>query len=333
MKAEDLYKRENGGIRCLVCERRCFIDEQKRGICGNYTNIDNKLFHIGYGKLSAIESRPIEIKPFFHYYPNTTALTFSGFGCNFYCPWCQNHHLSFSKPKKDIPSVSAEELVNMAIMKGDRGLCASFNEPATLYTYLLDVFELAKERDLYGCLVTNGYFTLRSIEKLIESGASGFSIDVKGCPKMKVLSTIEHRKVFRNAKRALDLNAHVEMVFLVVTNTNDFENCYRWIFNMHSKILGDNVPLHINRYYPMNYWHEPSTPVKTLLKLKEIAQREYNLNYVYIGNIGSVEHESTYCPKCGKKLIIRAGFRVIKWDLTKDNRCPRCGERIPIYSP
>ncbi|RKX48337.1 MAG: radical SAM protein [Thermotogae bacterium] len=330
MKVEWLYEKHNKGIRCLVCERRCLIEEGKRGLCRNYANLKGKLVHIGYGKLSAVESRPIEIKPFFHYYPNSTALTFSGFGCNFYCPWCQNYHLSFSDIPEWIKEISSEELVTLALRNKDRGLCASFNEPTTLYTYLLDVFELGKEKGLYCCLVTNGYFTIKALRSLIESGASGFSIDIKGCPEMKVLGTVDHKKVFRNAREAINLGAHVEMVYLVVPNTNDFEECYRWIFNMHSKMLGEDVPLHINRYYPMNYWKEPPTPVEKLLKLKEIAQEEYNLNYVYVGNIGSIKHETTYCPKCGKKLIIRSGYRVLEWDL-KGNKCPRCGEKIPIY--
>ncbi|NJE11939.1 radical SAM protein [Thermococcus sp. LS2] len=331
MKIEELYQKEGNKIRCLVCERQCLIAEGKGGVCKNYANLDGKLIHVGYGKLSAVESRPIEIKPFFHYYPNSTALTFSGFGCNFYCPWCQNYHLSFSGPPQELGAISPQELVDLALRAGDEGLCASFNEPATLYSYLLDVFELGKERGLYGCLVTNGYFTIKALKRLIESGVSGFSIDIKGCPEMKVLTTIDHKKVFRNAKKALDLNAHVEMVYLVVTNANDFKECYSWIFKMHSEMLGENVPLHINRYYPMNYWREKPTSVRTLLALKEIAQKEYNINYVYVGNIGSIDHETTYCPKCGKKLIIRFGYRVVEWNLTKDNRCPRCGEKIPIY--
>ncbi|KPU63394.1 radical SAM protein [Thermococcus sp. EP1] len=331
MKIEPLHEREDEKIKCLVCERKCVLSPNKTGLCKNYINIDGKLLHIGYGKLSAIESRPIEIKPFFHYYPNSTALTFSGFGCNFYCPWCQNYHLSFSDLPQNPKETSPEELVELALRKGDNGLCASFNEPTTLYTYLLDVFALGKKKGLYNCLVTNGYFTHRALRRLIENGASGFSIDIKGCPKMKVLGTIDNKNVFRNAREAIKLGAHVEMVYLVVTNTNDFEECYRWIFKKHMELLGEDTPLHINRYYPMNYWREKETPVERLLMLKEVAQREYNLNYVYIGNIGSIKHETTYCPKCGEKLIIRSAYRVLTWRLTKDNKCPKCGTKIPIY--
>jgi len=331
MRVEELSAKEGDGIRCLVCEMRCLLSEGSRGVCKNYKNIDSKLIHLGYGKLSVVESRAIELKPFFHYYPNTSALTFSGFSCNFYCPWCQNYHLSFSDLPEELPEVSPEELVRIAMKRGDDGLCASFNEPATLYSYLLDVFEIGERRDLYCCIVTNGYFTERAIENLIESGASGFSIDIKGCPGMRVLKKIDHRKIFRNARRALDLGAHVEMVYLVVTHANDSEECSRWILGMHSDYLGENIPLHINRYYPANRWKKPATTVEKLLVFKEIAQKEYNINYVYVGNIGSVEHESTFCANCKKRVIARAHHRVVEWKITEEGRCPNCGERIPIY--
>ena len=331
MKAEALYEKTGDAVECLVCERRCLLKEGQTGLCRNYANLNGRLVHTGYGKLSAVESRPIEIKPLFHYYPNSTALTFSGFGCNFYCPWCQNHHLSFAFPPEGLREVPPEELVSLALRKGDNGLCASFNEPATLYTYLLDVFELGRRKGLYGCVVTNGYFTTRALRNLVEAGVTGFSIDIKGCPGMRVLTTVDHGKVFRNARLALDLNAHVEMVYLVVTGANDFEGCWRWIFERHSDVLGEDVPLHINRYYPMHHWRKPSTPVGLLMKLREIAMKEYNINYAYVGNIGSAEAETTYCPGCGAKLIVRHNARVVLWNLTRDGSCPRCGRKIPVY--
>ena len=208
-----LYERTSGkAVKCLVCERRCVIGSGSRGACGNYVNRDGELLHVGYGKLGAVESRPIEIKPLFHYWPNSTALTFSGWGCNFYCPWCQNNFLSFRHPRDDDPYVPPENLVQKAIEAGDQGLCASFNEPTTLFDYLIDVFSLGKEKGLYGSIVTNGYLTPKAIEMLIEAGVDGWSIDIKGCPTMRVLSYIDHEKVFRNAKLVKDLGGHVEMV-------------------------------------------------------------------------------------------------------------------------
>ncbi len=312
---------------CEVCERRCKIKEGATGVCGNYSCINGKLYHVGWGRLSAIESRPIEIKPLFHYWPNSTALTFSGWGCNFYCPWCQNWPLSFSRPRGEV--IPPERLIKLA--ENDEGLCASFNEPATLFDYLLDLAPLAKEKGKYLSLVTNAYFTEKAMKMLLEAGWDGWSVDIKGCPKAKrALRTVDHEKVFRNAKIALDNNAHVEMVYLVVTGYN--EECYDWIVKKHLDYLGEDVPLHINRYYPANIWREPPTPISLLMKIREYAIKE-GIKFVYVGNVGDPELETTRCPKCGKVLIRRFGYRVTHWALDFVNgkyRCPRCGEVIPI---
>jgi len=329
MVKASLYEKTGEDVVCLVCERTCRIRPNLYGVCGNYQNIGGELFHAGYGILSAIESRPIEIKPLFHYWPNSTALTFSGYGCNFYCPWCQNSHISFSKPPIGAKPTPPETLVEMALRNRDEGLCASFNEPATLFDYLLDVFELGSKRGLYGTLVTNGYFTERAIEMLIGAGADGFSIDIKGCPSARgALTTIDHLKVFRNARKILDLGGHVEMVYLVVTGYNDSRECAEWILEKHLEYLGPETPIHINRYYPANYWKEPPTPLSKLLEFRDMALK-MGITYVYVGNIGVPELESTFCPGCGKCLITRHLHRVIHYRLD-DGRCPRCGRKIMI---
>ncbi|MCX8184938.1 MAG: radical SAM protein [Sulfolobales archaeon] len=334
MKEARLYEVAGDGlVKCLTCEKTCLILPGRRGSCGNYYNIDGRLTHLGYGKLSAIESRPIEIKPLFHYWPNSTALTYSTWGCNFYCPWCQNYHLSFTHPSGSESIVAPERLVEIAIRRGDEGLSASFNEPTVNFDYVVDASEIARKRGLYSMVVTNNYFTERALRLLVESGVDGFSADIKGCPSMKkALVGVDHFKVFQNAKLALDLGAHVEMVYLVVTNTNDFEECYEWIIDNHLKYLESSTPLHVNRYYPIHRWREPQTPLEELLKIREEAVRA-GVEFVYIGNTDVAEFESTKCPSCGKMLIERSSYRVTYFNLDKAGnkyRCSRCGREIPL---
>jgi len=319
--------------RCLVCERKCVMPSGVTGACGNYVNVNGVIYHRGYGRLSAVESRPIEIKPLFHYWPGSTALTYSNYGCNFYCPWCQNDHLSFKKPTGSEECIPPEKLVEMAVISGDEGLSASFNEPITNLDYVIDVTEIATKHGLYSMMVTNMYFTTKSLKAVIEAGVDGFSADIKGCPKMsKALVGINHDVVFRNAKMALDLGAHVEIIYLVVTNTNDFEECYEWIIDNHLKHLGPDVPLHVNRYYPAHRWREPPTPIDKLKAIRDYAVKQ-GLKYVYVGNLWDPELESTKCPKCGKLVIYRHSYRLIKSSLELSGgryRCKKCGEIIPI---
>lgn len=319
---------KRGIIICNICERRCHIPPNFSGLCGNYVNFNECLYDIGYGQLSAIESRPIEIKPLFHFYPNSTALTFSGWGCNFHCPWCQNYHLSMVRPLPKAKIVTPEEVVNLAIKKRDDGLCASFNEPTIHLTFLLDSFELARKEGLYNTMVSNGYMTKNVINALIKSGIDGLNIDIKGCPKShkQELRGINPDIIFRNAKIFLNNNIHVEMVFLVVTDYNDDPECIKWILNKHIDVLGPDVPLHINRYYPAYKYGKPATKLNTLLSTYEMA-RELGIKYVYVGNIWDPKYETTYCPRCNMPLIIRMNYRVVELRLDGD-RCRRCGEKI-----
>ena len=334
LKRARLYEHAGGQrVRCLVCERRCLIPSGGVGVCGNYLNLSGTLHHLGYGRISAAESRPIEIKPLFHYWPNSTALTFSNWGCNFYCPWCQNHHISFRRPSWEDLVVQPTELVKQALRVGDRGLCASFNEPTTLFDYLLDVFQEGKENGLYATMVTNCYLTLKALEELVDVGVDGWSIDIKNMPRrVGVLSNINHELVFRNARRILDMGGHVEMVYLLVTDVNDDEECLNWIISNHLNKLGPEIPLHINRYYPAHKWRSPPTSIVKLKAFSEKARRE-GVEYVYVGNTGNPEDEATKCPECRKTLIYRISYRVVYFRLDKMGdkyRCPRCGKIIPI---
>lgn len=82
-----LYESLSGGIaRCGVCERRCIIEQGKIGFCKTRMNIEGRLFVLTYGDISAMSENPIEKKPFFNFWPGTTALTVGSYGCNFSCP-------------------------------------------------------------------------------------------------------------------------------------------------------------------------------------------------------------------------------------------------------
>jgi len=324
---------DGGRVRCEVCEHRCRILPGSRGACGNYVNIGGELFHLGYGRLSAVESRPIELKPLFHYWPNSTALTFSGYGCNFHCAWCQNYHLSFTLPREEQAVLPPGELVELAVRSGDEGLSASFNEPAVSFDYLIDAAEYASKAGLYFMVVTNGYFTERAVRMLLELGVDGWSISVKGCRGMgRALRNIDFEVPFRNARIVREGGGHVEIIYLVVTNTNDYEECYGWIIEKHLSYLGEETPLHINRYFPAYAWREPPTPVSKLLEIHGEAKRA-GVKYVYVGNLHEPRFETTYCPNCGKPVVVRSGYRVVDWGLEKRNgswRCRFCGYPIPV---
>jgi len=328
-----LYRKlRNDKVRCTLCERRCVIQPAQKGVCKTRMNIDGRLYTLVYGDLSAIESRPIEIKPFFHYWPGSTALTFSTWSCNFDCVWCQNHHLSKTEPDPfKSTSVSQEKIVDMALNSGDEGLCASFQEPTVLTEWVPPLFKMGYERGLYCCYVSNGYMTLEALRLLKESGMDGLKIDVKGDREtyQKYCGGADVDKVWRNAHEAKKLGFHVEIVNLVVTDVNDDEECLRWVVKNHLKAVGPETPLHFTRYYPAYRFYNPPTKVETLEKAYAMA-KEAGVLYSYLGNVQGHDCENTRCPNCGEMLITRMGYAVLRYRVTDDKRCPKCGNPIPV---
>ncbi|MFN4133926.1 MAG: radical SAM protein, partial [Candidatus Hadarchaeales archaeon] len=285
-----------------------------------------------YGDISAMESRPIEIKPFFHYWPGSSALTFSTWSCDFNCVWCQNHHLSRTEPEPSKSNfIPPEKVVELAIRAGDKGLCASFQEPTLLTEWALDVFKLGKKRGLYCCYVSNGYMTLEALKALADVGLDGLKIDVKGDGETyrKFCGGADVEKVWRNAREAKGLGLHVEIVNLVVTGVNDSEQCIGWVIQKHLQTVGSETPLHFTRYHPAYKFSNPPTPVETLERAYRMA-REAGILYPYLGNVPGHPFENTYCPKCRRELIRRLHHSLVSSDLTHDKRCPACGEPIPI---
>ncbi|MEM4576565.1 MAG: radical SAM protein [Candidatus Nezhaarchaeales archaeon] len=301
------------------------------GYCGTRFNFNN-IYTATYGNLSAIESRPIEIKPFFHYWPGSTALTFSTWSCNFDCPWCQNYHLSRSRPIPQAATyVSTKSLVKMAAENNDQGLCASFNEPTMLFEYCVDTFSLAKSRGLYCSFVSNGFMTCEALDMLAKAGLDGIKIDVKGDEDVyeKYLGVKGASLVWRNVKKAIEMGLHVEVVFLIVNGVNDDEPCILDVIENHLKYAGPEVPLHFTRYFPTYKFRNPPTPVEVIDRAYQVAKK-MGVLYPYVGNVPNHPGYHTYCPSCGEPVIKRSQLGIHEVKLTRDNKCMYCKNPIPI---
>jgi len=328
-----LYEKlKNDKVRCLLCERRCIIPPGARGYCRTRINVGGRLYTLVYGDLSALESRPIEIKPFFHYWPGSTALTFSTWSCNFRCVWCQNFHLSTVEPNPASASYSPpEKIVKLALKFGDEGLCASFQEPTLLTEWARDLFKIGRAKGLYCCYVSNGYMTIEALRFLKEAGLDGLKIDLKGDAETyrRYCGGTDVEKVWRNARQAKNMGIHVEIVNLVVTGVNDSQECLEWIIERHLKEVGPETPLHFTRYFPAYKFSNPPTKIEILERAYKMAKKSGVL-YPYIGNVAGHKYENTYCPNCNAVLVKRFGWQIVDYRITEEKKCPKCGFKIPI---
>ena len=333
VKEAFLYEKLKGEkVKCLLCERKCIINLMERGFCKTRMNINGKLYTLVYGNVSALESRPIEIKPFFHYWPGSTALTFSTWSCNFNCPWCQNYSLSRSPPKLEIKYfISPSELVEKALKLRNQGLCVSFQEPTLFFESAIECFKLGKAKGLYCCFVSNGYMSIEALKILKENGLTGLKIDVKGDELVykNYCGGVNSEIVWRNAKVAKNMGIHVEIVNLIVSGVNDDEVSIINVVEKHVKELGVDTPIHFTRYFPAYKFFNPPTKLSSLENAYKIA-KSAGIKFPYLGNVPGHPLENTYCPTCGFKLMERFMNRLIRCNLTLDNKCPRCKSKIPI---
>jgi pyruvate formate lyase activating enzyme len=173
--------------------------------------------------------------------------------------------------------------------------------------------------------------SLKSLDALASSGLDGIRFDIKGDEKVykDYLNGAKVDIIWRNAKHALNLNIHVEMINLIIPKVNDNEETIKDLVEIHLKELGAEVPIHFTRYYPAYKFKISPTSISTLEKAYEIAKSK-GILYPYLGNVPGHAYENTYCPDCGSLLIERFGYRISKINL-RGKSCYKCQKNIPIY--
>jgi len=337
----DLYETlDDDSVRCYACGHRCLIREGKRGVCQVRFNEEGNL-RVPWGYVAALQSDPVEKKPFFHVLPGTNALTFGMLGCDFHCGYCQNWLTSqaMRDPKSDVSAhyirrITPEQMVQAARETNASIVVSSYNEPLITSEWAVAIFKQAKAAGLMCGYVSNGNNTPEVMEYL-RPYISAYKIDLK-CMQDK-----NYRKlggVLQNTldgiQRAHEMGLWVEVVTLVVPDFND-SNEELWDAARFLAGISKDIPWHVTAFHKDYKMTEPdNTPAKTLLRASEIG-REAGLNYVYAGNIPSHvgEYESTFCPNCNQIVVQRTGYVITDYNLTGEGKCPNCGTKVPGLWP
>jgi len=325
MKPAVYYDELEGNIvECLLCPHHCKLRHNQVGLCGVRKNVNGMLYSLNYGRVTSLAMDPIEKKPIFHFHCGEDILSLGSWGCNFKCGFCQNWEIAHSKPTTKL--ISPDQIVNMAVSNGSRGIAYTYNEPVVWFEFMLDTSRLATKEGLYNVVVTNGYIEEEPLNLLAQS-VHAMNIDLKGFNDEFYLKECGGKKrvVMRTIEKALAKNVHVEVTTLIIPGKNDdleeLEEEFKWLAS-----LDKDIPLHISRYFPHYKYDLPPTPVEKLVEIYELA-RTY-LNFVYLGNVWDPRYESTYCPDCGNLVIKREGYHVTLVGMTEDGRCTECGRKI-----
>lgn len=323
-------KLPNNIVHCRLCPRNCIIPEGKRGFCNVRENRGGTLYTLVYAEPVTVNIDPIEKKPLFHFLPGSKAFSVATVGCNLRCKFCQNWQISQAKPG-EVKSIhiSPQELVLKAIETGSPVIAYTYSEPTIFYEYMLETAKIARKAGLKNVMHSAGFINPEPLKALCPY-LDAANIDLKGFTQKyyedMCLGNLDN--VLESLKIIKQSGVHLEITNLVLAQLNDdpatVEKMCLWIRDN----LGADTPLHFSRFWPMyKLAHLSPTPVEALERCRNIALKA-GLKYVYIGNVPGNPAENTYCPKCGRPVVLRSGYTILEKNIDEHGRCKFCKQKI-----
>jgi pyruvate formate lyase activating enzyme len=325
------WKRLDGNrVECELCPRACKVADGERGFCGVRENRGGKYVTLVFNRPCSMHVDPIEKKPLFHFKPGTRAFSMATAGCNMECRFCQNWEISQFRPEQ-VESMhrTPEDIVNAALRTGAGTISFTYTEPVVFIEYMLAVARLGRGRGVPGTVITNAYIKQRPLADLCET-AGAIKVDFKGFTDgfYKRYCRGELKPVLDAMKQIAKSGVWLELVHLTIPTLNDSEKDLRGLAAWIRDNLGPFTPVHFTRFHPTYMLKNlPVTPVRTLERAREISLNA-GLKYVYAGNVPGHPGENTWCHKCGRLLIRRAGF-IVTENVISGGKCPFCSEKIP----
>ncbi len=322
----DFYTAGADFIICTLCPKTCRIKTDDFGDCGVRGNRNNKLYLPYSGVPSALNIDPIEKKPLYHFHPGSKIFSIGFYGCNFHCPFCQNHSIS----QQPFPSATAsylppEDLITMVKNRKLSLLAFTYSEPLVHLEYILEASKRAHSADIKTVLVTNGYINKVAAQELLPH-IDALNIDLKTFNddfyKSEIGGSLDPVLEFIELSAAI---SHIEVTTLLIPGKNDGTGEIEEIASFIATI-NRNIPLHLSAYYPTYRYTIASTPESTIVAALSAARK--HLNYVYPGNTMSLD-SNTYCPNCSSLLVSRTGYRT-NIPGVEYGRCSNCGFKSGI---
>ena len=224
-------------------------------------------------------------------------------------------------------SVAPSQIVSLAKQYRCRSVSYTYTEPTIYFEYAYETAVLASQEGIKNVFVTNGYMTEEAL-KTIQPYLDAANVDLKSFRGefYKEVCGARLEPVLENLRRMRQMGIWVEITTLVIPTLNDSEGEFEEIAQFILS-LGPEVPWHISAFYPTyKMLNLPRTSASLLHRAREIGIKK-GLRYVYCGNIPGEEGEDTFCPHCGRRVIERVGFRVVKNDVVKGH-CRHCHTKM-----
>jgi pyruvate formate lyase activating enzyme len=321
------HRLDDGRVQCDLCPRFCKLHEGQRGFCFVRACADGQVVLTTYGRSSGFCVDPFEKKPLYHFLPGTPVLSFGTAGCNLGCKFCQNWDISKSRDVDTLADAATPELIAQAAERlGCRSVAFTYNDPVIFHEYAIDVACACRERGIRTVAVTAGevcaepraefYRYIDAANVDLKAFSERFYHQVCAGSLQPVLETLEYLKH--------ETSVWLEITTLLIPGENDayaeIDAMTQWVVDK----LGNDVPLHFTAFHPdFRMVDRPRTPPDTLRLARDIALRN-GVQHAYVGNVHDREADSTYCHRCGQRLIGRDWYQLTSWNLTSGGACNRC---------
>ena len=276
----------NAAMVCDLCPHHCKLSPGQEGACRARIGTDKGIKSLNYGRLTSVALDPIEKKPLSFFHPGSKILSIGSFGCNLFCPFCQNHDISMAGAQDiETSEASPEDIASEAsrlVPAGNIGVAYTYNEPLIGYEFVRDTAQQIKAGGLKNILVTNGYISKPYLEELLPL-IDAMNIDLKSYDSEFYkriggdLETIKENIKMSAAK------CHIELTCLIIGGENDSDEEMTAMSEFIASISPD-IPLHISRFFPRyKYVGKKATLIETLYRLEKIAKKQ--LSRVILGNV------------------------------------------------
>ena len=321
----------DGRMQCDLCPRDCRLHEGQRGLCFVRMRQGGQMLLTTYGRSSGYCVDPIEKKPLNQFYPGTSVLSFGTAGCNLACKFCQNWDISKSRDVDSLADAASPGTIARAAQRlGCNSVAFTYNDPVIFAEYAMDVADACHAVGVQTVAVTAGYIHAdprrEFFEKIdaanvdLKAFTDEFYVKLTGAHLAPVLDTLKYLK--------RETGVWLEITTLLIPGKNDgdaeIEAMCAWI----ARELGPDVPLHFSAFHPdWKMTDIQATPAATLARARRIALGS-GLHYVYTGNVHDTEGGTTFCPHCGKALIVRDWYTLLDYRVSADGHCRDCGGAV-----
>ena len=319
-------------MRCNWCEFRC--DLSKGSVCGCYHEQAGKVAEKYPEQWLPPYFFPMEALPFYHVIPNAKAMQLGAVGCNAGCEYCINAHISIDIHPQEakMEVLTPASLLHVAKERDAQALVFAINEVTVRMPSALAVTQLFHENGLkVGCL-TNGFQTEEAATLLAEN-MDFINVSLKSIRDefyQRELRLPAAVPVLRNI-RIFKEHCHVEIVTPIADDIQEAE-----LYQIADFIeqTDRETPWHLFRLFQAE--KHPNDKRRDYQESIDFTEKiRARLPYTYFENFPGSKWVDTICPGCGHTVVKRisigaCGSQFVRSDLMDGDRCPFCGQAIPI---